>query len=170
MLYLTIMKQEQEIHPLPAPDLIEAALDAHDVVGRAMQALHAPEWLLLDLSMAQLKVLLVLDAEHMLTIGQLARKMCLAKPTASILVDKLVQGAYIERAEDATDRRRTLIQLTTKGADLAACLLRGKRAQMRTLLASLAPDDLQALVQGFRAWAMAAQVQLSKNAEFSCTE
>ena len=164
------MEPQQKILPLPASDLIETALDAHNAVGKAMQALHAPEWLLLDLSMAQLKVLLVLDAEQTLTIGQLARKMCLAKPTASILVDKLVQGAYIERAEDAADRRRTLIQLTAKGADLAVCLLRGRRTQMCTLLASLAANDLAALVQGLHALAQVAQEQLSKNADFSCTE
>lgn len=151
--------QQETLDPATPPALVQRALDAHYNVGKVMMVLHAPEWLLLDLSMAQLKVLLLLDAEQNLTIGQVARKMGFTKPTTSILVDKLVQGDYILRTEDAEDRRRTILQLTEKGTELAASLLRGKRTLMCALLSAMPPADLQALTQGWEALTRVAKAQ-----------
>jgi len=137
-------------------DLVEETFAAQEAVTQLTHAWHAPEWLELELSITQVKALIVLDCHPAITIGQLACKLGLAKPAASILVDKLVQAGYIERTEDAEDRRRTNIRLSTTGAELVYRLMRVKREQMRALLARMAPADLRALCQGLRALATAA--------------
>ncbi len=147
------MDQHKQIADEPAPELIEAALEAQQRISQALHRLSAAEWVGSDLSMAQLKALLILDTHPALTIGQLACKMELAKPAASVLVDKLVQAGYVERAEDLIDRRRTNIQLSAEGQRTLNRLMRGKRDRLRAYLAQLSEADLRAIIQGFQALA-----------------
>jgi DNA-binding MarR family transcriptional regulator len=147
------MGQQKQTDDEPAPELIEAALEAQRQLGRAMHRLTASEWVGSDLTMSQLKALLLLDTFPALTIGQFACQMQFAKPAASILVDKLVQAGYVERTEDPIDRRRTNIQLSAEGLRTLIRLMRGKRDRLRAALARLSEDDLRALIQGFRALA-----------------
>jgi DNA-binding MarR family transcriptional regulator len=137
----------------PHDTLIETAVDAQQCLWRAMHRLSLTEWAGIDLTMGQLKALLILDAQTALTISQLAEKMDLARPATSILVDKLVQAGYVERTEEPTDRRRTNIRLSATGTRLVGCLMRGTQEKLRAKLARLAPEDLHALIQGFRALA-----------------
>jgi DNA-binding MarR family transcriptional regulator len=137
----------------PHEPLIETAVDAQQCLWRAMHRLSLTEWAGIDLTMGQLKALLILDAQTALTVSQLATKMDLARPAASILIDKLVQAGYVEREEEPTDRRRTNIRLSATGLRLVGCLMRGTQEKLRAKLARLAPDDLHALIQGFRALA-----------------
>ncbi|SRR5579883_1445551 len=138
-------------------DLIDETLAAHEAMSHISLAWHTPEWLELELSTTQLKALFVLGCDPSFTVGQLARKLGLAKPAASILVDKLVQAGYVERTEDVEDRRRTNIRLSPTGDDLVRRLTLIKREQMRLLLARLSPADLRALCKGLRALASAAR-------------
>lgn len=76
----------------PPETLIETAVEAQQCLWRAMHRLSLAEWAGIDLTMGQLKALLILDAQTALTISQLAERMDLARPATSILVDKLVQA------------------------------------------------------------------------------
>ena len=135
--------------------LIDDALQAQKQIVQAMHAAAEPTWLQLDLTMAQLKGLLAL-ADSAMTIGQLAEALGSGKPTASILVERLVQLGLVERAEDPLDRRRTIARVTARGEELVARLRQGGRERLRTWLSRLGDDDLAALVQGLQALATAA--------------
>src|SRR5947207_15684303 len=87
--------------------LIDNALQAQKQIVQAMHAAAEPTWLQLDLTMAQLKGLFAL-ADSPMTIGQLAEALGSGKPAASILVERLVQLALVERAEAPLDGRRTI--------------------------------------------------------------
>jgi DNA-binding MarR family transcriptional regulator len=70
--------------------------------------------------------------------GELAS---LDKSTASGIVSRLVGGGWIERVQDRDDRRRRLLQLTTRGrADLAPVTTAAAAVQER-LLASVPPGE-----------------------------
>jgi len=115
-----------------------------------MKATHGPVWMETDLTIAQLRTLLVLAEDGPLVIGQIAQRMGIGLSTGGHLVDRLVQAGLAERAEDPEDRRRTLAQLTPKGEDLYARLLNHTQ-QMQTWIQKMDNDDLAALLQGIRA-------------------
>src|SRR2546430_9666849 len=77
----------------------------------------------IDITIAQLRTLLVLAEEGPLVIGQIAQRLGVGLSKGGHLVDRLMQAGLPERAEDAEDRRRTLPQLTPKAEDLYARLL-----------------------------------------------
>jgi MarR family transcriptional regulator, organic hydroperoxide resistance regulator len=119
-------------------------------LGRALKATSGMVWMEIDLTIAQLRTLLVLAEEGPLVIGQIAQRMGVGLSTGGHLVDRLVQASLAERTEDAGDRRRTLARLTPKGEDLYARLL-NHPLQMQTLIQKLDKDDLAALLQGLQA-------------------
>lgn len=132
---------------------IHAALDLQREIGHALGRVQLPEWATLNLSMGQLKALMVLAASDGGNVSALAKTLHVGKPTASILVDDLVQLGYAQRTEDTDDRRRTLVTPTAAGAELASRLRQGGMERMTSWLERLAPDDLTALARGLRALA-----------------
>ena len=108
------------------------------------------DWQGLNLSMAQLKVLITLSFNGPTAISQLAEALGVTHPTASQLVDRLVQVGLVERAESTTDRRFTLAHLTQAGEQLAQRLWKGRMAHLHAL-AQLDEQDFSALRQGLRA-------------------
>jgi DNA-binding MarR family transcriptional regulator len=117
---------------------------------RAVNGISAPHWIDLDLTMAQLKGLLALSAKGELSIGGLAGELRVPLPTASIIVDQLVERGLASRREDPRDRRRTLTALTPKAEQLAA-RLQGGRELVREWLLRLDDAELAMLVQGLEA-------------------
>ncbi len=128
----------------------------HEVVAhyrRLAQALKASSgtaWMEIDLTIAQIRTLLVLAEEGPLIIGQIAQRMGIGLSTGGHLVDRLVHAGLAERTEDTGDRRRTLAQLTPKGEDLYARLL-NPSLQMQSLIQKLNDEDLAAFLQGLKA-------------------
>jgi MarR family transcriptional regulator, organic hydroperoxide resistance regulator len=131
-------------------ELESEVLAQYRTLGRAMKATHGPVWMETDLTIAQLRTLLVLAEEGPLVIGQIAQRLGIGLSTGGHLVDRLVQAGLAERAEDPEDRRRTLARLTPKGEDLYARLLNHMQ-QMQTWIQKLDDDDLAALLQGIQA-------------------
>ena len=136
--------------PLTREELEQEVVSHYRTLMRAQKASSGTVWMEIDLTIAQLRTLLVLAEEGPLVIGQIAQRLGVGLSTGGHLVDRLVQAGLAERAEDAEDRRRTLAQLTPKGEDLYARLL-NHSLQMQTLIQKLDKDDLAALLQGLQA-------------------
>jgi MarR family transcriptional regulator, organic hydroperoxide resistance regulator len=127
----------------------EVVTQYRTLVG-ALKASSGTLWMEIDLTIAQLRTLLILAEEGPLVIGQIAQRMGIGLSTGGHLVDRLVQAGLAERTEDAEDRRRTLARLTPKGEDLYARLL-NPSLQMQTLIQKLENQDLAAFLQGLKA-------------------
>jgi DNA-binding MarR family transcriptional regulator len=110
------------------------------------------DWQSLNLTMAQLKVLLTLSFKGPAAISKLAEALSISHPTASHLADRLVEAGLVERVEHATDRRVTLARLTQSGETLAQRLWQGRLDHLHRCLAQLDAQDLAALRQGLRAF------------------
>lgn len=110
----------------------------------------APVWMSIDLTVPQLRTLIVLAEEEPLIIGQIAQRLGVGLSTGGHLADRLVQAGLAERTEDVEDRRRTLVRLTPEGEDLSTRLLSGIQ-QLPILLQQLDESDLSALLQGLQA-------------------
>ena len=78
-------------------------------------------------------------------IGTLADEEQVAAPTATKIVDKLYAAGLVARVGDPTDRRITLVSLTTAGEALLADVRARKTAWLSTRLAELPASELAAI-------------------------
>jgi MarR family transcriptional regulator, organic hydroperoxide resistance regulator len=139
--------------------IIQEIIESHRSIFRAIGITTASIWVNLDLSMAQLKTLMMLQASDALPIGQIAEMLGVGQPTASHLVDRLVQAQLVARAEDPLDRRRTLAQLSPAGEELAERLRQLRFEPLRRWLSQLDDATLVALSDGLEALACVARTE-----------
>lgn len=117
----------------------------------ALLAWAEPVWAGLKLTPLQLKGLILLEVRGALPVSDIASALGIARPSASVVVEQLVQMGLARRADDDTDRRRALVRLTQEGTELIARLHRGDERFIERLCARLSPDDLLALRRGLHA-------------------
>jgi MarR family transcriptional regulator, organic hydroperoxide resistance regulator len=125
----------------------------------AMQAVTVAHWLSLELTFTQVKALMLLNARKALTVSQLAKLLGVGNPTASILVQKLVELELVTRSEDPADRRQTVLRLSEKGAAVGAGRRKEREAQWQNWLSRLSDEDLDALARGLAALMQAVQAE-----------
>ena len=131
-------------------ELEREVLAQYRELGRSLKATSEPRWMEIDLTLPQLRTLLVLAEEGPLVIGQIAQRLGIGLSTGGHLVDRLVQAGLADRTEDAGDRRRTVARLTPKGEDLYARLL-NRTQMMQSIIQKMREDELTALLQGLQA-------------------
>ena len=127
---------------------VASIVEAYELVTRSLRGQTVEDWVELDLTMAQLKTLFTLEYGGAATIGQTAERLGISLPTASHLIERLVQGGFVERTEDSADRRRTLATTTKKGAELTRQLRQGGRDSLVDWLIEMDEDSLAALAKG----------------------
>jgi len=142
--------------------LIEDIIASHQYLYRAIGASAPSIWMSLDLSMAQLKTLMTLYHCGALPIGQIAETLGIGQPTASHLVDRLVQTQLVTRTEDSLDRRRTLAQLSPSGEEMVEQINQTRFGTLRRWLAQLDDTALAAFYQGSRALEAVAKSETSR--------
>lgn len=68
------------------------------------------------LTPSRLAALVILGKQGPMRIGDVARELNIAVPSASRLLDVLAESGFVERRDDPTDRRAFLVSLTADGA------------------------------------------------------
>jgi DNA-binding MarR family transcriptional regulator len=116
-----------------------------------MQFNAVSHWLMLELTFAQARALFMLAARKELTVSQLAKLLDVGNPTASILVQQLVERDLVTRTEHATDRRHTIIRLSSKGTEIGAGRRKARERQWQRWLSHLSDEELNALARGLSA-------------------
>lgn len=108
-------------------------------------------WLTVDLTMAQLKALLVLNNQGEARVGEIASQLGLSPNATTALLDQLETAGYSERRPDPADRRAVLVVLTPAGAELIAELLTANLVAFEVILEYLSLDELEDLHRGMTA-------------------
>jgi DNA-binding MarR family transcriptional regulator len=139
------------------PEPIRSVLAAQMQLSRCIVSTQMQEWAQLELSIGQLKVLMMLAGHPGMTISQIAQSLTIGKPSTSILVDRLVHQDLVYRREDESDRRRTVVSLTPAGNNLATRLHQGNIERLVQWYSALSPEDLAALRRGLEALAQVAR-------------
>ena len=103
--------------------------------------LGIPEW----------RVLAVLAQEPGLSAAEVAERTAMDKVAVSRAVAALQRTGRLERAMDASDRRRSRLRLSAAGAEVYRQVVPVARRLERDLLDALAPDDRAALDRILRA-------------------
>jgi DNA-binding MarR family transcriptional regulator len=115
---------------------------------RAVQFATAPEWLDLDLGKGQVRVLIALQTCGTSSMSGLAKQLNVQPPTASLVVDTLVQLGYVERTVNDADRRCVTLRMAHRGEKLLATLRHGRKKILDGWLAGLSQSEVELLCAG----------------------
>lgn len=85
-----------------------------------------------------------------LTVSDLARREGLALSTASLLVTQLSEAGLVERHEDATDRRRTVVSVAPRHRRESEAVLESKLAPIRRALDRMGPERAEVMLEALR--------------------
>lgn len=133
------------------PELVATIVQAYMDLFATMQFNAVSHWLMLELTFAQARALFMLAARKELTVSQLAKLLDVGNPTASILVQQLVDRGLVTRTEHTTDRRHTIIRLSPKGEQIGVGRRKEREKQWQRWLGQLNDEELKALAHGLTA-------------------
>lgn len=137
--------------PEQSDSMLDEVVDTCLRVFGALQQRSATDWMELDLSTAQLKVLFTVNYNGPLPISRIAHIVGIGAPTASHLVEKLVQAGLLERIEFVADRRIVHAQITPEGQAITLRLRQGRADILQRWVGQLSAADQTALQQGIQA-------------------
>ncbi len=135
----------------PPTTVEEQILDRFQALLRHAADAHAPEFLDVDVTMPQAKVLYLVSLHPGMSMSAIAAEIGVGPPAISGLVDRLVTLGYLERREDPDDRRQQLVSITDAGADTLEHMRELNTEALRRLIAGLEPEELAALLTSLSA-------------------
>jgi len=102
-----------------------------------------------DVTMRQLKLLRLLGQHDSVAMKELARMAGISMPTATGLVDRMVENGLVVRVDDPGDRRVVRVQLTRKAKGLRDRFRRLRGEKIDRVLSQLNNSDRRRLVEAF---------------------
>ena len=130
------MKQSEQ-------SLLNRILKLSGDIFSAMPSDIPAEWLTLDLTLTQLRLLLVLKSKGSSRMSDIAAVLGVALPTATGIVDNLVRKELAVREADPQDRRLVICRLSAQGQEVINRLWTSGEFGMEQLLEGLPPDQLE---------------------------
>jgi len=137
-------KQKKEV-------LIEDILQLTDQLFRQLLPILPQEWIHLDLTMSQLKVVLLLFITGHSRMGDIASELGVSLATATGVVDRLVERKLLIRNGDPDDRRVVLCQLSNKGEKIIRDLWQLSQKRIGYLMSALDTPQLLLISQSLQA-------------------
>src|SRR3954447_22030735 len=138
-------------------DLMARIIELEPQMLRVLGPAQARDWVDVDLTMSQLKMMFVLssaigpgDGSHGLRVGEVARRLGVTLPTVTAVMDKLVERGLVRRDEDTVDRRQHVCRLTGDGKALLHRLMAGRRTFTNALLEYLNDEELSDFLRGMQ--------------------
>jgi len=100
-----------------------------------------------DIPVAQIKLMSYLAVRGAQTMSEIAEGLEVTTPAITGLVDKLEKRGMVERLRDNQDRRVVRVQLSPPARMIAERHLAERRQQVRTVLATLSPEEQRVFVK-----------------------
>ncbi len=85
-----------------------------------------------------------------MTVTELARRLRVTVPTASLLVSELDRAGLARRRDDDADRRRTIVTVSPRYRDAIEEWLSSRSEPLRRALDRMSGDEREALVKALR--------------------
>lgn len=123
--------------------LVQHILKLAEDIYRAVKPSIPPEWLTSDLTVAQLRVLLILHTEGASRMSTIATSIGIALSTATGIVDNLVKKGLVIRGADPEDRRLVICVLSSEGQATINRLWTLGQFQIERLLHGLSLEQLK---------------------------
>ena len=128
------------------PELIESILKTGDKLFRKLlPAIPRKGLLELDVTMPQLKIMLLLFINGPMRMGALAADLQVTLATVTGLIDRLVEKGMVAREGQPDDRRVVLCRLSEEGQKTVSRIWETARGNSQKLLENLDTGTLQTL-------------------------
>ena len=115
------------------------------------------DWLTTDLTMPQLKVMVILWREGPARMSELASGLAVTLATATGVVDRLVEKGFVFREGLPGDRRVVICRLSQEGEDFMKAMWLSGRVQIARILEVMTPEQLKIVAQGTEVFIEAAK-------------
>jgi DNA-binding MarR family transcriptional regulator len=125
--------------------LIEHILELERKVCHALRPVVPTEWLNIDLTMPQLKIILIIFTDGPARISTLASTLGVSLSTTTGITDRLIHQDLIVRGNDPQDRRAVVCSLTDKGRELATRLCEQGQSRVRDILGKMELSKLKTI-------------------------
>lgn len=143
--------------------LIKQILKTAEEIFQEVRTIIPSEWLTSDITVAQLRVLLVLYARGPNRMSSIATYIGIAISTATSIVENLVKKGLVTRSDDPEDRRLVICKLSPEGQQLINRLWMLGRGQIEKLLQGLTLKQLKKALE-VAGFILASAALNSKNA------
>jgi DNA-binding MarR family transcriptional regulator len=148
--------KEYPITPAARDGAVDEVIAGYETLMQRLSEGHAPEFLEIDITMPQAKLLYLLGAVGDLHMSDLVTHLGVALSTVSGLVDKVVDHGLAYRREDLADRRQVVVGLTPAGRQFIDRFRELNARQMRELVAVLDDEELDLVRRALAALGRAA--------------
>ena len=128
-------------------ELIERILWLSDKTFHDLLPMVPTEWLQLDLTMPQLKVVLLLFLNGNSRMSEIASALDVSLATATGVVDRLVERKIVLRENHPDDRRVVICCLSEKGEEMIGGLWHLARERIRELLGMVEQTKLVLVIE-----------------------
>lgn len=98
-----------------------------------------------EVTLAQLRTLVLVVTRPGISGMEVAEALDIHPSNATRLIDRLVQGGYLHRADPTVDRRRLHLSPTTAGSDLVEEVMEHRRRRFERILRRMSAADRQLL-------------------------
>jgi DNA-binding MarR family transcriptional regulator len=132
-------------------ELVDSTLELSERAFRELFPILPKEWLSLDLSTPQLKVVLLLLVHGPSRMSVIASALGVSLATGTGVVDRLVERGIVVRQGDPEDRRVVLCRLSNKGEKMLLGLWKLAREHAEMMFRSLSVDQIMAIRAGLEA-------------------
>lgn len=136
-------------------EIIQQVLIALPLIGKRLHASVAAHPEAAGRSLGQIRAMVHLYHHDSSTVGDLAGALGVTMPTASELIDRLVEDGLVERAVNPEDRRQVLVSLTPRAREFGNRIHQVRRAQVKSALSRLEPHEWPAFARSMQALAEA---------------
>jgi len=135
-------RRKNAIYDVDRAAVIDEVIAGYEALMQRLADSHAPEFLEIDITMPQAKLLYLLGASGDLHMSELVVRLGVSLSTVSGLVDRIVDHGLATRREDTIDRRQVVVGLTPAGATFIGRFRELNARQMRELLSVLDDADI----------------------------
>jgi DNA-binding MarR family transcriptional regulator len=132
-------------------ELVESTLQLSERAFRELFPILPKEWLSLDLTTPQLKVVLLLYLNGPTRMSVIASALGVSLATATGVVDRLVERDMVGRESDPSDRRVVLCRLSDKGEKLITGLWQKASERVIIMFNTLDRQKLQLIKDALEA-------------------
>lgn len=129
-------------------ELTERFVAVAEYLNRQTHLHRLDEWETLDMTIPQLKTLVLLERMGALRMGSISMYLGRALSATTTVVDRLVEKKLVDRSSDPDDRRVVLCHLTDLGHDTIDGFWRIGIDRIKAAADLLETDQLEAVVKG----------------------
>jgi DNA-binding MarR family transcriptional regulator len=147
------LEYEIETSDMNEDELIDRALPALPIIGKRLFASLIEHPFAKARPHSQIKAMGHLFNHSPATLSEVAEALGISLPTASELIDRLVEEGIVSRDINPSDRRKVVLGLTPHAREMGHQIHEMRRAHLRAVMDRLEPEERPVFVKSLLALA-----------------